>query len=138
MRHSKYVKLAAGILLLAPCAAQANGWTHVWASSNITLSGAVIGCLIGLAVAIRRRLHTGGLFAWTIGAGLVIGLGAAVLSIGGDAAFFFPNNAGFALAIVAGVVLLAAGGGALLALLGVAIRTVVRRFSDRDRAQHGK
>lgn len=134
MTHRQRIHIVAGLALLIPCAAWANGWEHVEAGFEISTAGGALGCVAGLVVALVRRVGAGRLFLWTIGAGLAGSLFGTLSALGVYADFFFPNNAGIALAIALGSALLAAAAGAILAAVGMGIREVMRRTSD-DGAQ---
>ena len=56
-RSSQLLMIAT--LCLGPAAAWANGWTRVEAGLNLTFWSAVIGCLVGLVVAVCRRVRAG-------------------------------------------------------------------------------
>lgn len=118
--------LLATFLCLAPSLAWANGWDRVETCFKTSLSGAVIGCVVGLIVALCRRVSGRGVFGWTIGAGLGLGMGGALL--------FFPSDAGIGLVILISVVLLAGGGGGLLAALAAGMRSSLRPSDDNDKA----
>ena len=122
-------------LCLGPTLAWANGWTRIEAGLNLTFWSAAIGCLVGLVVALCRGARAGGVFGWTIGVSLGLGLGVASLFVMGNATYFFPNDAGFALMMAVSAVLVAGAGGALLAAVAVGIRSCRRSKGGRDKPQ---
>ena len=131
MNHRKLVVVLAGILLLAPSVAMANGMVRMIQSFEFTFTGGLIGCVAGVIFALARHAKTGRLLALTIGGGIAAGLIAAVLFVGGNMSFFFPNNAGIAgslliIALGTGVV-----GGLATGLIGVGVRALRRRASAK-------
>ena len=128
MNHRKSSVLLAGVLLLAPSVAMANGMVRMIQSFEFTFTGGVIGCLAGVIFALVRHAKLGRLLALTIGGGIVTGLVAAVMFVGGNLEFF-SNNAG----IMGGLAVIAVGtgvaGGLTAGLVGAGIRGLRRRHS---------
>ena len=122
---------AGGIVLLAPSAAMANGMVRMTQSFEFTLTGGLIGCVIGVVIALARRAKIGRLLAFAMGAGLAAGLLAAALFVGAHLEFF-SNNTG----IVGALVIIALGtavvGGLAAGLIGAGVRALRRTSSVKS------
>jgi hypothetical protein len=101
---------------------------------NISLISTVIASIVGLAIGLRQRTGTGGLFGRTIGIGAAVGLGFLFLSM----LTVSPDGVIMALGMSIPVTMLAVGGGTLLAVLGIGVRSIVSPRSKQDHSGQGK
>jgi peptidoglycan/LPS O-acetylase OafA/YrhL len=131
MNHRKLIVPVAGVLLLAPSVAMANGMGRMIQSFEFTLAGGVIGCVAGVIFALVRHAKIGRLLAFAMGGGLIAGLIAAAMFVGGNLEFF-SNNAG----IVGALAIIALGtavvGGLAAGLIGVGVRALRRGSAEKS------
>lgn len=131
MIHMSRIVLVTAVLMLAPCAARADGWDQVAEGFTFSFSGALIGSLAGMVIALRRKAETKGVVGRSIATGMAGGLGAAGLVVVTNATLFFPHNAPIALVIAASAIIFSVAGGLVFGLIAAAFRNSLRDDPDK-------